>query len=77
MDPTEPDRFVYDALTPAKPLPNRRERRADARQLARQLNRGRRRRLVAVQPDNRETCEHGQLAGQCTECAKRTGTGGC
>jgi hypothetical protein len=38
---------------PGKPLPNRRDRREQARQAARQLNRGRRRRVVAVQPDDR------------------------
>lgn len=58
---------------PGKPLPNRKERREWARIAARQLNRQRRQRVVAVAPGNRETCEHGQLAGQCTECAKRTG----
>lgn len=65
------------AEPPGKPLPNRRERRAHARQLARQLNRGRRRHLVAVQPANRETCQHGQLVGQCTECSKTTGRPPC
>lgn len=35
---------------PGKPLPNRKERREWARQAARQLNRQRRRRVVAVQP---------------------------
>lgn len=24
-------------------------------------------------PRNRETCQHGQLVGQCTECTKTTG----
>lgn len=56
----------------SKPLPNRRERRVWAREAARQLNR-QRRRVVAVAPGNRETCQHGQLVGQCTECAKSTG----
>lgn len=60
-------------MSEGKPLPNRRDRRRWAREAARQLNRGRRSRVVAVAPGNRETCEHGQLAGQCTECAKRTG----
>jgi hypothetical protein len=60
-------------MSESKPLPNRADRRQWAREAARQLNRGRRSRVVAVAPGNRETCEHGQLAGQCTECAKRTG----
>jgi hypothetical protein len=28
---------------------------------------------TAAGPGNRETCQHGQLVGQCTECAKTTG----
>lgn len=39
-----------------KPLPNRRERREWARQAARQLNRSRRRRVVAIQPAEDEPC---------------------
>lgn len=46
---------------------NRAERREQLKSVARTVNR------VASTPGNRETCEHGQLAGQCTECAKRTG----
>lgn len=40
---------------PGKPLPNRKDRRRWAREAARQLNRGRRRRVVAWQPGSEET----------------------
>jgi hypothetical protein len=46
---------------------NRAQRRKQLKAVAHTVNR------VASMPGNRETCEHGQLAGQCTECAKRTG----
>lgn len=39
---------------PGKPLPNRADRRRWAREAARQLNRGRRRRVVAWQPGTAE-----------------------
>lgn len=62
----EPQRFVIQpgpdgsfavrkpGEPPGKPLPNRRDRRRWARQAARQLNRGRRRRVVAWQPGTAE-----------------------
>ena len=40
---------------PGKPLPNRADRRRWARQAARQLNRGRRRRVVAIQPGTEDS----------------------
>lgn len=46
---------------------SRSARREHLRNLARTLNH------VARAPGNRETCEHGQLVGQCTECSKTTG----
>jgi hypothetical protein len=67
-----PDQLPRHGPDVAKPLPNRKERRAWAREAARQLNRGRRTRVVAIASGNRETCQHGQLVGQCTECAKST-----
>jgi hypothetical protein len=46
---------------------NRAERREQLKAVAHTINR------VASMPGNRETCQHGQLVGQCTECAKSTG----